>query len=101
MHIFAINGRTGTLRMVKHLFFATSSPSVANFYLRKTVHLHEGKFDKVLIATVNRNMYVDDMMKSTSTETALGLKWNIKEDKFLQEVLEKILKQVNQKPVTR
>ena len=35
------------------------------------------------------------------TETALGLKWNIEDDKFVWEVSEKILKQVNQKPVTR
>ena len=142
--------------MVNHLFGATSSPSVSNFYLRKAAHLHEDEFDKVLIVTVNRNMYVDDMMKSTCTterairlvsqlrklrekdrfrltewysndrevmatipeqeraksvvnlelerlptETALGLKWNIEDDKFVWEVLEKILKQVNQKPVTR
>ena len=34
-------------------------------------------------------------------ETALGLKWSKEEDKFVWEVLEKILKQVNQKQVTR
>ena len=60
--------------MVNHLFGATSSPSVSNFCLRKTAHLHGDEFDKVLIMTVNRNMYVDDMMKSTSTtERAIRL----------------------------
>ena len=39
-----------------HLFGATSSPSVANFCLRKTAHLHEDEFDKVVVVTVNRNM---------------------------------------------
>ncbi|XP_015748010.1 PREDICTED: uncharacterized protein LOC107327777 [Acropora digitifera] len=143
-------------RMVKHLFGATSSPSVANFCLRKTAQLHREEFDKEVIETVNRDMYVDDMMKSTSTtekainlasqlqtllkkggfrltkwysndrevmatipeseraksvvnleleqlptESALGLKWNIEEDKFVWEVMEKMLQRVSQKPVTR
>ena len=143
-------------RMVKHLFGATSSPSVANFCLRKTAQLHREEFDKEVIETVNRDMYVDDMMKSTSTtekaislasqlqtllkkggfrltkwysndrevistipeseraksvvnleleqlptESALGLKWNIGEDKFVWEVMEKMLQRVSQKPVTR
>ena len=143
-------------RMVKHLFGATSSPSVVNFCLRKTAQLHQEEFDKEVIETVNRDMYVDDMMKSTSTtekaislasqlrtllekggfrltkwysndrevmatipeseraksvvnleleklptESALGLKWNIEEDKFVWEVMEKMLQRVSQKPVTR
>ncbi|PFX13875.1 hypothetical protein AWC38_SpisGene22013 [Stylophora pistillata] len=132
--------------MVKHLFGATSSPSVANFYLRKTAQSYQENFYKKVIETLNRNMYVDDMMKSTSTtgkaislasqlrtllekggfrltkwyrndrevmaiipgseraksvanlkleglptERALGLKWNIEEDKFVMEVMEKML----------
>ena len=143
-------------RMVKHLFGATSPPSVVNFCLRKTAQLHQEEFDKEVIETVNRDMYVDDMMKSTSTtekaislasqlrtllekggfrltkwysndrevmatipeseraksvvnleleqlptESALGLKWNIEEDKFVWEVMEKMLERVSQKPVTR
>lgn len=61
-------------RTVKHLFGATSSPSVAKFCLRKTVQLHEDEFDKEVIETVNRNMYVDDMIKSTSiTGRAISL----------------------------
>lgn len=40
-------------------------------------------------------------LERLTTETALGLKWNIEEDKFVWEVLEKILKQENKKPVTR
>lgn len=57
-----------------HLFGATSSPSVANFSLRKTALLHKDGFDKVVVVTVNRNMHVDDIMKSTSTtERAISL----------------------------
>ena len=61
-------------RMVKHLFGATSSPSVANFCLRKTAQWHQEEFDAEVVETVKRNMYVDDMMKSTgTTEKAVGL----------------------------
>ncbi|XP_028410841.1 uncharacterized protein LOC114533508 [Dendronephthya gigantea] len=54
-------------RMVKHLFGATSSLSVANFCLRKTAELNSEEFDDVTIETVKRNMYVDDLLKSTNT----------------------------------
>lgn len=40
-------------------------------------------------------------LERLTTENALGLKWNIEEDKFVWEVLEKILKQENKKPVIR
>ena len=53
--------------MVKHLLDATSSPSVANFCLRRTAQFHQEEFDEEVIETVNRNMYVEDAMKSTST----------------------------------
>lgn len=52
--------------MNRHLFGATSSPSVANFCLRKTAELHREEFDAEAVETVKRNMYVDDMMKSAS-----------------------------------
>ncbi|XP_022780505.1 uncharacterized protein LOC111321804 [Stylophora pistillata] len=143
-------------RMVKHLFGATSSPCVANFCLRKTAQSYQEEFEKEVVETVNRNMYVEVMMKSTSTtgkaislasqlrmllekggfrltkwysndrevmatipeseraksvanleleqlptESVLGLKWNIEEDKFVWEVMEKMLQRVSQKPVKR
>lgn len=49
--------------MAKHLFGATSSPSVANFCLRRAAELHQDEFDKEVVQTVKRNMYGDDMMK--------------------------------------
>ena len=58
--------------MLKHLFGATSLPSVVNFCVRKTAQLHQEEFDKGVIQTVNRDMYVDDMMTST-TEKAISL----------------------------
>ena len=60
----ALTGETEEYRMVRHLFGATSSPSVANFCLRKTADDHRDEFDPEVFDTVNRNMYVNDMMKS-------------------------------------
>ena len=67
-------------RMVKHLFGATSSPSVANFCLRKTAELNCKEFDDVTTETVKRNMYVDDLLKSTeTTEKAIRLVRQLRE----------------------
>ena len=60
--------------MVKHLFGATSSPRIANFYLQKTADLHGREFEADTVKTVKRNMYVDDSMKSKcTTEEAIVL----------------------------
>ena len=151
-----LSGEVEEYRKVKHLFGATSSPSIANFCLKKTAELHGRDFEADTVETVKRNMYMDDMMKSKSTteeaivlvsqlrellarggfrlmkwysnerevlatipeserarsvvnldleklptETALGLKWNTEEDKFVWEALEKILQVVNQRPMMR
>ena len=59
-----LTGEMKEYRMVRHLFGATSSPSVANFCLRKTADDHQDEFDPNVLDTIKRNMYVDDMMKS-------------------------------------
>ena len=43
-----------------HLFGGASSPSCANFALRKTAEDNKEEFDPVAIETVNKNFYVDD-----------------------------------------
>lgn len=69
-----LSGEMEEYRMTRHLFRATSSPSVANFCLRKTAELHQEGFDSLAVETVKRNMYVDDLMKSLSdTNEAIGL----------------------------
>ena len=55
-------------RMRVHLFGGASSPSCANFALRKTAEDNKEEFDPVAIETVNKNFYVDDCLKSTATE---------------------------------
>ncbi len=41
-----LNGEPVEYRMVKHVFGATSSPSCANFCLKKTASTFGGEFDK-------------------------------------------------------
>ena len=67
-------------RMVKHVFGATSSPSCANFCLKKTATIYGEAFDKEVPKTVDKNMYVDDLMKSVnSTEKAIILAQQLRE----------------------
>ena len=54
-------------QMKAHLFGSTSSPSCANFALRKTATDFEGHFSEEVINTVLRNVYVDDWLKSVRT----------------------------------
>ena len=53
-------------RIVKHLFGATSSPSVVNLCLKKTAEM-DGGWNSEVANVIKRNMYVDDLMKSTET----------------------------------
>ena len=53
-------------RMVKHIVGATSSPSVVNFGLKKTAMMEEQQNSEVA-NVIDRNMYVDDLIKSTET----------------------------------
>ncbi|KAL7825761.1 hypothetical protein SRHO_G00334990 [Serrasalmus rhombeus] len=55
-------------RMTVHLFGATSSPSCANFALRKCAEDNRDRFGALGINTVLQNFYVDDCLKSVSSE---------------------------------
>lgn len=55
-------------RMVVHLFGATSSPSCANFALRRCAENHQERFSPEASQTVMRNFYVDDCLKSVESE---------------------------------
>ncbi len=57
-----------------HLFGAASSPSCANFALKRVAKDHKAEFDDETIRTVNKNFYVDDCLKSVgSNEKAIRL----------------------------
>ena len=51
-----------------HLFGGASSPSCANFALKKTAKDNEADFGPEVIETVERNFYVDDCLKSVREE---------------------------------
>ena len=58
--------------MEVHLFGATSSPSCANFTLRKTAEDNRGEFPEDIINAIKRNFYVDDCLKLVkSSECAI------------------------------
>ena len=61
-------------QMAVHLFGAASSPSCANFALKRVAEDHKTEFDLETIQTVGRNFYVDDCLKSVdSNERAIRL----------------------------
>ena len=51
-------------RMTVHLFGAVSSPSCANFAIRRNAEDHKHEFPSDVINTVMKNFYVDDCLKS-------------------------------------
>ena len=54
-------------QMLVHLFGGASSPSCANFALKKTAEDNMSAFDAITVETVKRNFYVDDCLKSIAT----------------------------------
>ena len=61
-------------RMTKHVFGAKSSPSIADFCVRITAELESDGIERDVVDTVKRNMYVDDLMKSSDmVEKAIRL----------------------------
>ena len=56
-------------RMTVHLFGAASSPSCSNYALKKTACDNEKEFGPVVARTIERNVYVEDCLKSVNTTT--------------------------------
>jgi len=57
-------------QMGVHLFGGSSSPSCANFALKKTMQDNKAEFNPETIQTVEQKFYVDDCLKSVPTEDA-------------------------------
>lgn len=57
-------------QMTVHLFSSTSSPSCANFALRKAAEENGGKFDPETIQTIRRNFYIGDCLKAVKSESS-------------------------------
>ncbi|XP_028413652.1 uncharacterized protein LOC114536505 [Dendronephthya gigantea] len=60
-------------QMMVHLFGATSSPSCANFALRRTAEDNSDDFGAEISDIVKRNFYVDDCLKSVKDDE-VGIK---------------------------
>ena len=67
-----------TFCMTVHLFGATSSPSCAAFAMKRTIEDNAEMFQPEVAKTVERNFYVDDCLKSvTSEKEAIELATNL------------------------
>ena len=55
-------------RMAVHLFGAVSSPSCANYALKRTAKDNEGVMNPEVLETIKKNFYVDDLLKSVASE---------------------------------
>ncbi|CAB4015368.1 Hypothetical predicted protein, partial [Paramuricea clavata] len=64
-----LNSEPKEFQMLVHLFWATSSPSCANFALLKTADDNSEHFDAKVTDTVRRNFYVDDCLKSVGDDS--------------------------------
>lgn len=51
-----------------HLFGAASSPSCANYALRRTAEDNAEHLPPEVVSTVNNNFYVDDRLRSVTSE---------------------------------
>ena len=66
--------------MVKHLFGAGSSPSIAKFCLDKTTDLEKEGIDPEAVESVKENTHVDDLIKFTdTTQKAIKLVGQVRE----------------------
>ena len=54
--------------MTVHLFGAVSSPACANYALKRTADDNEDEYGSEAANTLRRNFYVDDVLKSASTD---------------------------------
>ncbi|XP_078665802.1 uncharacterized protein LOC144908142 [Branchiostoma floridae x Branchiostoma belcheri] len=54
-------------RMKVHVFGATSSPSCANYALKRIAEDCKGQYNDEVLESLRKNFYVDDLLKSTST----------------------------------
>ena len=63
-----LNQKLTDYQMNVHLFGAVSSPSVANFAVHKTAEIADGRGHHETADILRRNFYVDDCLRSESTE---------------------------------
>ena len=59
-------------RLVVYLFGAVSSPSIANFALKKTASDNEEEYGAIVANTLRKNFYVNDCLRSVDTKNTAG-----------------------------
>ena len=59
-----ISGSAKDFEMCVHIFGGTSSPSCCNYVLKQTAYDNRSRYQTDVIDTLNRNFYVDDLLKS-------------------------------------
>ena len=75
-----LSSSPATYRMTVHLFGACSSPSCANFALRKTAEDHGRAYDGRVSKIIRENFYVDDCLKSAgNADDAIRLAHDLKD----------------------
>ena len=65
-------GRRKSIVSNVHLFGAVSSPACANYAIKRTADDNGDEYGTKLPDNLRRNFYVDDLLKSTSTEDLNG-----------------------------
>ena len=61
--------RLSEFQMTTHIFGATDSPSCANFCLKRAAEDRKGRFSDEAVSAVDKDSYVDDFVKSVTTES--------------------------------
>jgi len=64
-----LNAQLVEYRMTVHSFGAVPSPRCSNYALRKTADDNEEEHGSAVASTMRRNFYVDECLRSVSTET--------------------------------
>ena len=69
-----ISGSAKDFEMFVHVFEGTSSPSCCNYALKRTAYDNKPRYQTDIMDTLNRNFYVDDLLKSVKdVKTAIRL----------------------------
>ena len=72
-----LNSEPEEFQMLVHLFGATSSPSSANFALRKTADDKASEFDDTVTDAVKRNFYMSMTVSNPLETTTKQSRWPV------------------------
>ena len=73
-----LKNKIADFQMCAHVFGSTSSSSCSNYYLKRTAIENKDTYGVETSNTLLRNFYVDDLLKSVKSETAVIRLMNVK-----------------------